>query len=232
MARDYTLLRKAREGVLSLRLYSWRPACLSFGRNEPALARYDRSQLESDRVDVVRRPTGGRAVWHEHEVTYAVAAPDSTFGTMRETYILIHEMLSAALQRLGAHTTVSLDGSRTNLDDGPCFASPVGGEVVCDRGKLVGSAQVREEGCFLQHGSILVKNGQGVVERYTTRSVAAQQAVGLEDLLGRSTSFHEVTAAITAEVSQAWEFDWSADHCCDWPDSDIDFADPVWTWRR
>ncbi len=75
MAIDAGLLALATHtGRAFLRLYHFDPPCLSFGRNEPARG-YDRAAIARLGVDVVRRPTGGRVVWHEHEVTYAVAAP-------------------------------------------------------------------------------------------------------------------------------------------------------------
>ncbi len=81
MELDVLLLEDAlRTGRATLRLYRWSPSCLSFGRNEPALARYDRTAIEQHGWGVVRRPTGGRAVWHEGEVTYALAAPLAAFG--------------------------------------------------------------------------------------------------------------------------------------------------------
>src|SRR2546425_4755314 len=77
MAIDASLLAEAaRTGRAFLRLYRFDPPCLSLGRNEPAAARYDRTAIARLQLDVVRRPTGGGAVWHEHEVTYAVAAPE------------------------------------------------------------------------------------------------------------------------------------------------------------
>src|SRR5215472_7301021 len=102
MARDDALLHEAAaSGSAFLRLYRWSPPCLSFGRNEPALARYDRAEIERRGWDVVRRPTGGRAVWHEDEVTYAVAAPIAAFGSLATSYRAIHEHLAAALRSLG-----------------------------------------------------------------------------------------------------------------------------------
>ncbi|MBI2403017.1 MAG: lipoate--protein ligase family protein [Gemmatimonadetes bacterium] len=93
MAIDQALLDDVdRRGDLAyLRLYRWNPPCLSFGRNEPALSRYDRAEIERLGVDVVRRPTGGRAVWHDDELTYAVAAPVAAFGCLRDSYRVIHE---------------------------------------------------------------------------------------------------------------------------------------------
>jgi lipoate-protein ligase A len=76
MAVDQALLERAgRLGERRLRLYRWHPHCLSFGRHEQALRRYDRDRIVASGLDVVRRPTGGRAVWHAGELTYAVAMP-------------------------------------------------------------------------------------------------------------------------------------------------------------
>ena len=110
MSVDAALLRAAEEdGLCALRLYAWDPPTLSFGRNEPALRRYDRNAIAARALAVVRRPTGGRAVWHDREVTYAVAAPAAVFGSLRETYHEIHAMLAEALTTLGAHVLLAAD---------------------------------------------------------------------------------------------------------------------------
>src|SRR6266540_2536525 len=135
MAIDAELLAEAsRTGRAFLRLYRFDPPCLSFGRHEPARDRYDRAAIARLGIDVVRRPTGGRAVWHEHEVTYAVAAPMDAFGGLRESYRAIHRRIAAALRALGADAVLAPDRPRppsTALDrPSCCFAAPVGGEVL------------------------------------------------------------------------------------------------------
>src|SRR5207245_9374966 len=111
-------------------------------------SRYDRAAIARLGIDVVRRPTGGRAVWHEHEVTYAVAAPIAAFGSLREAYRAIHGTLAAALRRLGADATLASDRPRppsTTLDHpSPCFATSAGGGGLGDGRQLVGSAWSRE----------------------------------------------------------------------------------------
>ena len=103
MALDEALMEAAEaEGLKSLRLYAWDPPTLSFGRNEPALRRYDRAAIAARGLATVRRPTGGRAVWHHREVTYSVAAPADTFGALRDTYREIHAMLAAGAVSLWA----------------------------------------------------------------------------------------------------------------------------------
>src|SRR6266704_3030177 len=107
MAIDAALLDRANgEGLSFLRLYRFDPPCLSLGRNEPA-ARYDHTEIARRGLDVVRRPTGGRAVRHKHEVTYAVAAPVAAFGSLRHAYHTIHARIAAALRSLGADATLA-----------------------------------------------------------------------------------------------------------------------------
>lgn len=180
MAIDESLLDEVgRTGVAFLRLYRWDPPCLSLGRNEPA--------IERPGVATVRRPTGGRAVWHEHEVTYAVAAPIAVFGRLRDAYWAIHERLATALQSLGVNATLASDRPTARLADRPmsCFAETVGGEVLVGGRKVIGSAQVRRGPAFLQHGAILLDGSDEMANATTLRHV-----------LGRPVTFEEVTSAI------------------------------------
>ena len=189
MAMDQALLDEAgRSGTATLRLYRWDPPCLSLGRNE--------APFDQPGCDVVRRPTGGRSVWHEHEVTYAVAAPIALFGKLRTAYVAIHERLAAALRSLGAHVTLAPDRRLAPLPDRPaaCFDTCAGGEIVAGGGgrKLVGSAQRRQGSALLQHGSILLAGSQRMLG-------AAGGSTTLSDVLGRAVSFGEVADAIVAE---------------------------------
>ena len=212
MAIDAALLDRANgTGLSFLRLYRFDPPCLSLGRNEPA-ARYDHTEIARRGLDVVRRPTGGRAVWHEHEVTYAVAAPVAAFGSLRHAYHTIHERIAAALRSLGVDATLAPHQPRLSLRvDEPtsCFATPVGGEVLVAGHKLVGSAQVRKGSAFLQHGSILLDGSQEIVAAVTHMPHVASAATTLSAELGRRVSFDEVADAVMEA-----------------------FHDPAWTWRR
>lgn len=230
MAADAALLRAAQEGGAFLRLYRWSPPCLSFGRNEPALERYDRARIEALGLDTVRRPTGGRAVWHDAEVTYAVAAPDGTLGSLTEAYRAIHAVVADGLRALGAPAALAALRTPPAPGAGACFANPVGGEVVIGARKLVGSAQLRERGAFLQHGSILLDDGQDVVTRVTRGTPPAAAATSLVATLGRRVTFAEVAAAIADAARRAWGGEW---HDGPAPAADpAPFADPAWTWRR
>ncbi|MBI4501633.1 MAG: hypothetical protein HY700_10775 [Gemmatimonadetes bacterium] len=234
MAADYTLLLAAHDGNAWLRLYSWNPACLSFGRNEPALQRYDRERIARLGLDAVRRPTGGRAVWHSAEVTYAVAAPADTFGSLSETYAAVHRLLANAVSRLGLAAGIAArpTAGHAGLGAGACFASPAGGEVVVDARKLIGSAQVRKAHAFLQHGSILLQDEQDVVSSITRGAAAAPLATSLSRALGRSISFEEVADVVAEEARSEWEGSWNESVCEPDPNLISRFADPAWTWKR
>ena len=230
MAVDAALLEEAdRTGAAFLRLYRWDPPCLSFGRHEPALTRYDRSRIEALGLDVVRRPTGGRAVWHEHEVTYAVAAPIARFGSLRDSYRAIHERLATALRRLGAPTVLAPDTRAPGLASGPCFAAPVGGEVLVGGRKVIGSAQVRRGRAFLQHGSILLDGSQEVVRDVSREQGAGSRDTALAAVLARPVSFDEVAAAITAGWGEPLTLSAPVRPR---PPLSAPFSDPSWTWRR
>ena len=189
MAADEALLDEAeRNGTCLLRLYRWDPPTLSVGRNQSI------EGLASGAVPIVRRPTGGQAVWHEHEVTYAVAAPIATFGSLRSAYREIHGRLVQALRSLGVDAALASPPAVRPSERRPaaCFAAPVGGEILVHGRKLVGSAQVRRRGAFLQHGSILLDGAQ---------PFAGNEATTLAAVLGRAVGFDEVAAAIVENWS-------------------------------
>ncbi len=180
MAIDQTLLERAeREGESWLRLYQWSPFCLSFGRHEPAIRRYDRERIAALAIDTVRRPTGGRAVWHAQELTYALAAPSFRFGSLRAAYLEIHHMLADALRGLGLGVSLAPAARTPALDAGACFSQPAGGEILVGGRKVVGSAQFRQGTAFLQHGSILLEDHQDVVRSITIGADASEPTFGV-----------------------------------------------------
>lgn len=230
MATDAWLLQSATPGVGRLRLYRWDPPCLSFGRNEPALRRYGRDTVAEKGIATVRRPTGGRAVWHDQELTYAVVAPLDLFGPLGDTYISIHEVLADALRACGAEVALASARPPLPLGSGPCFAAPVGGEVVAGGGKVVGSAQVREGFAFLQHGSVLLGNRQELVAELA----GGQQtrAVALNDVAGRTIGFDELANAIVVTARNAWRGLWTETEFVAPTELTARYADDEWTWRR
>lgn len=239
MAIDQALLGLAAgEGRAFLRLYRWEPFCLSFGRHEPALRRYDRDAIERLGLDTVRRPTGGRAVWHADELTYAVAAPADTFGSLLQAYQRIHGVLATALQSLDFPASLAAPPARGNaVDSGACFASPAGGEVLLAGRKVVGSAQLREQGGMLQHGSLLLSGTQGVVGDVTLGEAPPDGSVALAAVRGTPVGFAEVASAVS-KAARSWSGEWNAEPmdraaiaALAMPYADR-FQSDGWTWRR
>jgi lipoate-protein ligase A len=236
MALDQAMLDRAGRGDRWLRLYRWSPHCLSFGRHEPALRRYDWRKIAERGLDVVRRPTGGRAVWHAEELTYALALPADAFGGLRQAYEEIHRMLLAAIRHLGVPAEPAPSRGASGLDAGACFASPAGGEIVFRGRKVVGSAQLREGGGLLQHGSILLAGRQAAVHDVTLGGGPPDLAGPLADAMGRSPRVEDVADAVAAAAMDRWSGDWdrtatSSDLLQAATRHEVRFRSPAWTWR-
>lgn len=238
MAIDTAMLELAAGGAALFRVYGWQPACLSFGRNEPASRRYDRARIAELGIDVVRRPTGGRAVWHAQELTYAVAAPAAAFGDLRRAYLTIHQMLRDAVIAMGVPASLAPAGHGVApLDSGACFASPAGGEVLVRGAKLVGSAQVRRGDGLLQHGSLLLAGDQELVTGLGMSPSASARCTTLSAALGRPVTAAEAASAVLA-AARRWPGAWQ-EPCSVSAEVSIRAAvhEPLyrsseWTWRR
>ena len=167
MAFDHALAVCSQQGQGVLRLYSWIEATVSFGRNEPARGLYDRTNAADQGIEFVRRPTGGRAVLHSHEVTYAIVVPVRALGGPRASYVEINRGLAKGLSSIGAAVTVTDHGKTLSPDAGACFGAPAPGEIIAGGKKLVGSAQLRVGDALLQHGSIIIDGDQSLLNQLT-----------------------------------------------------------------
>lgn len=161
MAVDEAILESAGRGEVepTLRLYSWEPACLSIGYAQP-FADIDINQLNLNGWQVVRRPTGGRAILHIDELTYSVSGPYSEprlTGSVLESYQRLSAALLTALQTLGisAQALTKEKSSTAGINPNPvCFEVPSDYEITFQGRKLIGSAQARRKEGVLQHGSL------------------------------------------------------------------------------
>ena len=158
MERDAAWLAEHRPGDDPiLRLYRWEPAAVTIGYNQD-FSDFDQTRIDEAGYDLVRRPTGGRAILHADELTYAVigTSPGPVFGdSLHETYMKINEALLAFLAGLGLAAEISAGESREAARGLVCFRSAGRHEVSVRGKKIIGSAQRRTGGVFLQHGSIL-----------------------------------------------------------------------------
>lgn len=240
MAVDHALLDRARRtGDWVLRVYSWSSPVLSLGRNQRARELYDVEGIARRGIGVVRRPTGGRALLHHHEVTYSITGPVTVGEGLGAAYERINALLVSALRSLGVAAEVALFRGRASTPDGvPCFAEPAAGEIVVDGCKLVGSAQWREDGAFLQHGSIIVDDDQIMIPGLMIAPPpSAPPPATLRELLGHTPAPHAVAEALFSSARALGDSvgDPLADdelHALDVRSYAERYRDPSWTWRR
>ena len=240
MAIDHALhAHAAATGEVVVRVYEWSRPTLSFGRNQVAAGAYDRSRIAARGIDVVRRPTGGRAVLHHRELTYAVAAPVAFGGALRAAYDRINVLLLNALRSLGVPATLAAtSGSAPLPTAAPCFETPTVGELALGGRKLVGSAQWRDAGALLQHGSILIDDDQSdVAELLTVPRPAPPAPATLREALGRAPEARHLATALLASVRDLEDPDAAEVSLDDALARAAEllrarYVDPTWTWRR
>ncbi len=225
MATDEALLDaylrpQGAEAPPTLRLYGWNPATLSLGKGQSAAASHDPVYLDTEGIGLVRRPTGGQAVLHEHERTYCVVGrldrPPFSGGVL-ETYRRIAEALRSALETLGAEVSTA---TRTSSEDpvrGPvCFNVPSSHELLHRGRKLVGSAQMRRRQAFLQHGSIPLRLDAARLGAAIGSPADDSLFAGLSDALGREPGRGELDAAIVAGFERGFAITLEPDEKTAW----------------
>jgi lipoate-protein ligase A len=208
MAVDEAILLARVEGFASptIRFFSWSPPTVSLGYGQRLDPRIDLELCSRLGIGLVRRPTGGSAIYHdtsELEVTYSVVALASDFegaGDLLESYRWIGAGLTTGLRRLGVPAEmVPVVASDPSAPPAFCFARTGSYEIEVGGKKLVGSAQRRQSGGFLQHGSLLLG-----ADRERLRQIFLREGdplsgmTTLEDALGRRPAFDEVVQALTA----------------------------------
>lgn len=191
-------------GPPTLRLYDWTPTTLSLGYAQP-WTDVDHAACDRAGVMVVRRPTGGRAVLHGlGDLTYSLVAseregfPTSVAGS----YGRIAEAIALALTRMGIDATLA-PGDRRPGVSAACFETATRADLMAQGRKLVGSAQLRVHGGFLQHGTILLTQDPAAISPLLNRRKAPEGMTNLKELLGRAPSQHEVAEALVAGFSRA-----------------------------
>ncbi|TDL77161.1 lipoate--protein ligase family protein [Rhodococcus qingshengii] len=167
MALDEALLDWHSEGKIPpvIRFYGWEPATLSIGYFQKVDKEIDLEAVKAHGLGFVRRPTGGRGVLHEHELTYSVIVSEDhpeMPKTVTEAYRVISEGILKGFHQLGLEAYFAVpktDEERSALKDprsAVCFDAPSWYELVVEGRKVAGSAQTRQKGVILQHGSILL----------------------------------------------------------------------------
>lgn len=240
MALDHALMARARRtGERVLRVYSWSTPTLSLGRHQAARGRIDAGAARARGVSLVRRPTGGRALLHHHEVTYSVTAPLSRDDSARAWYGAINVILLRALRAMGVNAEVAVVAGRTPLPStASCFVRPDEGELTVQGRKLVGSALLRQDDVLLQHGSILLDDDQALLGELLPQGELRPSPAGtLRQALGEPPPFHAVAEALLQSLRAAGDLAVSplerdALLRADAADAERLYASEEWTFRH
>jgi lipoyl(octanoyl) transferase len=207
MAVDQALLKLHVRGLSppTLRFYQWQPPAISIGHFQP-LQTVDLSLCSSLGIDVVRRPTGGRAVLHQNELTYSLVAGtgEGIPFSLPKAYGLICQGLLAGFRLIGIKAEMGqerLTGAPPEL----CFLRSSISDIVCQGKKFVGSAQMWSGSSLLQHGSIILQpQGESLFNLMEVNSDSQEmlysemesRITSLEELLGNRVEIDRIMAAI------------------------------------
>jgi len=218
MALDEELLARAQAGEDRpvLRLYAWQPPAVSLGRFQKRETAVNAEACKRLGYDIVRRITGGRAVLHDKELTYSIIArTDNPLfpGTVLGTYKVIAAGLLAGLGNLGIPAEIVSRGGRhakrvdTRAKDAACFSSPSWYEILVNGRKIVGSAQRRVSGAFLQHGSILMDYDPKLEAEVIPGGCNGDVVTCIKRELGRDVPLDEVKQAFVQGFREALEIE-------------------------
>ncbi len=170
MALDYFFAQNMSEAQPPiLRFYGWKPYTLSLGFHQ-SVSLVDVPKVRKSGYDLVRRPTGGSAIFHSEELTYSLILPRASVEH-HAVYYLFHKLLAQALNELGFPVELNFAGDSENyLKEGrkrfACFNRPAFAEIKFRNKKVVGSAQKLYRNALLQHGSILIGPKQNEIVEF------------------------------------------------------------------
>jgi len=203
MATDEAMLEAHLRGETppSLRVYTWHPRAVSLGRFQDAQASVDLDECRRLGADVVRRPTGGRAILHtEDEVTFSIVVSERRLGTKGVMNV-------AGLRLLGVDARLverSAAGGPAAAHDPACFAVKARCDLVVGTEKLLGSAQVHRDGAILQQNSLPLRIRLEDWGRLFRRKPVPPAALGLRDAAGAEVSYQQVAGALKAGVEEVF----------------------------
>jgi lipoate-protein ligase A len=192
MALDSAILSAVESGAVppTLRLYSWNPPCLSVGYSQP-FKDINQDRLDSLGWDVVRRPTGGRAILHTNELTYAVIGPKTDQrlqGGLLESYRRLSRALYESLLLLGLPVEIHQGKNPLANQQPVCFENPSDFEITVNGKKIIGSAQARKKQALLQHGSLPLEGDLTRITQVLNYQTSPEQADAATTLLDKATT--------------------------------------------
>ena len=225
MAVDGELLKEVEEAddpKTIVRFYSWIRPTVSLGRNQQIEKAIDLEYCRVNGIDVVHRPTGGRAVLHDDELTYAVVSNDTAYfgDTIYANYKRVSEALCLGYQRIGVPAILAPDTRKPDATpsglDAPCFVSTSRYELMAGGRKIVGSAQRRLRRAFLQHGSMPITVNRDALARATrlqdVRLLDIEMA-GCAEFLPERPKLQELSGAVMRAFQDHFDVEFAFRDC-------------------
>ena len=228
MALDEALLNWHSEKLIPpvIRFYEWKPATLSIGYFQQVHKDIDLEEVHRQGLGFVRRPTGGRAVLHEHELTYSIIVEEDYPNmpqSVTEAYRVLSEGLLLGFRNLGLDAYFSVPDTEEKKEDlkrpksAVCFDAPSWYELVVEGRKVAGSAQTRQKGVILQHGAILLDMDEEKLlslfrfadeeARERMRRKLPEKAVAMNRLVNRPFTIEQCVEAFKSGFQQSLEIE-------------------------
>jgi lipoyl(octanoyl) transferase len=220
MDYDLKLAHECKTDEAFFRIYGWKPFCISLGANQ-SYDSIDSEKASDEGIDIVKRPTGGRAILHAEEITYSVIISLSCGLTAMQIYEKINQALLRGLCKYDK-TLEKAELEKKQPDfrqaykeekSAACFANSAKSEIKFEGKKLVGSAQRKMENIILQHGSILCGPLHKKITDYLKLSDEGKEllvqemnksAVDLESILGKKVDYDKLSDSLSLEFKDYW----------------------------
>lgn len=217
---DIALANQCKENEVYLRFYQWSPYCISLGANQEFNI-IDHVKTKNDEIDVVKRPTGGRAILHAEELTYSLIMPVSYGYKASEIYKKVSNAIVKGLIFYNSKLeNVELEENQPDFNEHYkknegvlCFSNSAKSEIKYEGKKLVGSAQRKMNNTILQHGSILIGKFHKELPHYLNINYEdkkiltvqlQEKTIELETILNKKIDYERLTASITLGFETEW----------------------------
>jgi lipoate-protein ligase A len=203
MAIDEALALNIQNSLPIIRFYQFKPICLSIGRFQKIKGIIDLNRIKEDGIDLIRRPSGGMAVYHANSLTYSfiLARNHITDFKKRSIYRMISQLFITSLNSMGIKSRFSLK-SEYDKNNPDCFHTIGQYEIITDLNrKLVGSAQALTREYCIQQGSIPIDNGIKKMNRYLLHPVENQHSTFINRELKKGTTYKKIVTELIKSFS-------------------------------
>lgn len=220
---DINLAQTCKPDEAFFRLYQWQPYCISLGANQ-SFNDINIAKAHLDNIEVIKRPTGGRAILHAEEITYSIVLPVKDELTPRKIY---EKISSALIKGLELYNPLLADSELEKLEPDflsllkqpsgvLCFGSSAKNEVKFAGKKIIGSAQRKLKSVILQHGSILCGTfHKKLVDYLNTAELTKQilekeideKTIEIETIAGNKVDYDQLSLCLTEGFREVWKID-------------------------